>query len=200
MTSWLPPGLGGRSGFDKRRAIEVELAIMILRTAWTPGDQGVGADRVRPILATVMRWFRRHLAVSWVLILAQAACAIAGPAGLVVCHEPNGMSHVELPGESCCGSVVDSSTFAVDENCADERSEDPCPADDCDDQQVGQDPARASSRLDTGFDLGVCGLAPALLDLSWDSRQIFRPEGAPSTVTGPPRQATRALRSTILIR
>jgi len=49
----------------------------------------------------------RHTVFAWLLIIAQMMVIVVGHGRVVVCHDDNGSTHIELVSEGSCGSDAD---------------------------------------------------------------------------------------------
>jgi len=101
-----------------------------------------------PVLAALLIWM-------------QVLGGIAGPAGLVLCRDTDGSSHVEFLSDSCCALDLEAGGGEPESRISD--ASDPwCSEDECDDSLLLGDPlstARATLRV-AGLEQGSSVVAP----------------------------------------
>lgn len=143
---------------------------------------------------------RRHLLLAWTAIVAQVAVSLIGPAGLLLCREADGSSHLEWLAQHCC-TPANEATPGPQEAAEIAGAAEACI--NCVDEVLGQAPAvtpRAALANETDHcacpEVTFAGLAPP--DSSFEvGLSQFR--GRRAAATGPPRQVCRVLHATILI-
>lgn len=137
-----------------------------------------------------------QLMFAWLLIVAQAAAVLTHPAGLLVCRDPDGTTHVEPTGDDCCLTARDDADHA-DESAA----RDTCADGSCEDSLIRFDGLVPTIR--PRITLADRPVAPIAWTVGvFDARSFASAEPGLSIESpadpGPPRQTRRALTATVL--
>ncbi len=148
-----------------------------------------------------MNRFSFKSAMTWVLFAAQAMTVSAGYAGLLVCREADGSSHVEWVSQPCCDDTHTESDApreadagSVSESCSDAA---------CVDLPIASGKATTGSRArDSGAGLGS-QVADVSHAVTWSGGSSPEAESPGLAETGAaldtPSQVRLSLRATVLI-
>ena len=135
-----------------------------------------------------------QMMLAMLLLVAQAAAVLTHPAGLLVCRDPDGTTHVEPAGDGCC--------LATCEDTEDDSSaHDACAEGGCEDSLVRPDGLVSTSR--SRMTLAGDSATPVAWTVSlFDARSCASADPGLSFDSpadpGPPRQTRRALAATVL--
>ncbi len=140
--------------------------------------------------------------IACLLITVQVLLTLLGPAGLVLCHESDGSSHIELAVRGCCEVTPDRGAETNDPGAATLASQDLCQIAECRDVPLSGDLLAARARQ--GRYLQSLAAADCVVSLAAVRSRlalaecVSRPLESPP-VTGPPEQTRHGLRSTVLM-
>lgn len=146
-----------------------------------------------------MRPRLRHLLLAWTAIVAQAAVTLLGPAGLLLCREANGSSHLEWLAQHCCARASEA-TPVPHESAEIAGADEACI--NCVDEVLGPAPA-VTPRVVQANETDHCA-CPAITFAalappdSSPALGLRRFAGLATAATGPPRQVCQVLATTVL--
>lgn len=140
--------------------------------------------------------------IACLLVAVQMVLTLLGPAGLVLCHEPDGSSHIELAVGGCCEVTPAGDSETGGRGAGTLASQDLCEVAECRDVPLSGDQVAARARQDrrpesqdtTGGMVLLAAVRPGLTLAECPSRLV-----GPLPVTGPPEQTRHGLRSTVLM-
>jgi len=144
-----------------------------------------------------------HFAVVWLLLTAQAI-VVGSPAGLLVCRESDGSSHIEwtTAAECCSGGDLSQNPERSETSGQRGASElESCVESSCDDEPIGVSPALTKHRSRDAMSVPDSLAPPSFLQLastvSWS--RTTTPASLSHIYDGSPRQMRLSLTSIVLI-
>ena len=143
-----------------------------------------------------------HFAVVWLLLVAQAI-VVGSPAGLLVCRDSDGSSHIEWAASQCCAGGdlgQDPERSETSDQCRAPELES-CRETTCVDEPIEVSPAVTDHRSREGKSNADSPATPSLLQLA--STVVWSQTTTPTSLShiddGPPRQMRLSLTSIVLI-